>query len=57
MSDDGKKDEEDTVKGIASVLMLMGLLFSGISEAAETKIVVRAKSKDAKFNGKNTFLF
>lgn len=39
------------MKWIISVVLFVGTLFSGISEATETKIVVRAKSRDAKFIG------
>lgn len=51
MSGNGKKDGEDTMKWLISVVLLVGLLFPGISEAVDTKIIIRAKSRDAKFIG------
>lgn len=38
-------------KAFMTVIILTGLLFFGISDAVQTKLVVRAKSKDAKFIG------
>lgn len=39
------------MKVIMGVILLAGILFANISEAVETKIIVRAKSRDAKFIG------
>ena len=38
-------------KGIVSGILLLSAMLFGISEAVQTKLVVRAKSKDAKFVG------
>lgn len=46
-----KRMEEDKMRVIIGVILLAGILFANISEAVETKIVVRAKSRDAKFIG------
>lgn len=39
------------MKWLISVVLLVGLLFPGISQAVDTKIIIRAKSRDAKFIG------
>lgn len=51
MEQDENRVEEDKMRVIIGVILLAGILFANISEAVETKIVVRAKSRDAKFIG------
>ncbi len=40
-----------SIKFLLAAIVVASVLFSGLSEAVQTKIIVRAKAKDAKFIG------